>query len=188
MESELRTPTSRPVERRSDHNIPVDDGHPLLEPDPEILLPQTQALVSNQSIEELEKMCAAFVRYDVYGTLGRGKLPWPEKILLAVGLVFLVPTRVAMGMSILVLYYVICRLCTLFCYPNREDDREDYAHMRGWQRAVVARSGRFLSGLLLFVFGFYSIRETCLSKEVDEQLNNEVDYCVLSFIYIFRIL
>ncbi|XP_073275710.1 lysophospholipid acyltransferase LPEAT1-like isoform X1 [Primulina huaijiensis] len=169
MKSKLKTPTSKSVERRSDHNIPVDDGNPLLEPDPEILLPQTQAF----DIEELKKMSAAFVRYDVYGTLGRGKLPWPEKILLAVGLAFLVPTRVAMGMSILVLYYVICRLCTAFFYPNREDDREDYAQIRGWQREVIVRSGRFLSRLLLLVFGFYSIRETSLSKDVVGQLNNE---------------
>ncbi|XP_075516995.1 lysophospholipid acyltransferase LPEAT1-like isoform X1 [Primulina tabacum] len=176
MKSKLKIPTSKSVERRSDHNIPVDDGNPLLEPDPEILLPQTQTF----DIEELKKMSAAFVRYDVYGKLGKGKLPWPEKILLAVGLAFLVPTRVAMGMSILVLYYVICRLCTAFFYPNREDDREDYAHIRGWQRAVIVRSGRFLSRLLLLVFGFYSIRETSLSKEVDGQLNNEVDYRVLS--------
>ncbi|XP_073150957.1 lysophospholipid acyltransferase LPEAT1-like isoform X2 [Henckelia pumila] len=173
MESEIKTLTSKPVERRPDPNIPVEDDHPLLEPDPEIRLPKTQSLVSDRRIEELEKKCAAFVRYDVYGALGRGELPWPEKILLAVGLLFLVPTRVAMGSSILVIYYVICRLCTAFCFPNREDGREDYAHMRGWQRVVIVRSGRFLARLSLFVFGFYFIREADLSKEVDGQLNDE---------------
>ncbi|KZV34230.1 hypothetical protein F511_21715 [Dorcoceras hygrometricum] len=161
------------MEQRPGPNITVYDDNPLLEPDPEILLPQSHALVSNQSIEELEQKCAAFVRYDVYGKLGRGELPWPEKLLLAVGLLFLVPARVAAGMSMLVIYYVICRLCTASCSPWREDEREDYAHVRGWQRAVIVRSGRLLSRLLLFVFGFYCIRETCLSREVDGQLNDE---------------
>ncbi|KAI3460303.1 hypothetical protein Pfo_016966 [Paulownia fortunei] len=165
MESELKDLAPKPAE---------SDGRPLLKPEPETTQPQI--LVSNQSIEEMEKKYAPFVRYDVYGTMGRGELPWPEKFLLGLALVFLVPIRVVAGMNILVVYYVICRVCTAFLAPNREGEQEDYAHMGGWRRAVVVQSGRFLSRVLLFVFGFYWVCETSKGIEVDGQLTRESAY------------
>ncbi|KAF3790677.1 Lysophospholipid acyltransferase [Nymphaea thermarum] len=110
-------------------------------------------------LQELEKKYAPYVRHDVYGIMGRGELPLREKLLLPLALVTLVPLRLVLGIAILVVYYLICRLFTLFSTPNREDEQEDYAHMTGYRRAVVVRSGRFLSRALLFAMGFYWISE-----------------------------
>ncbi|KAK4429159.1 Lysophospholipid acyltransferase LPEAT1 [Sesamum alatum] len=172
MGSELQDLTPPPSGPRPGPG-PEPDDSPLLNPEPRTPEPQNQVPVSEQSIEEMEKKYAAFVRQDVYGTWGRGDLPWVEKFLLGLALVFLVPVRVVAGMSVLVTYYAICRVCTAFLAPNREDGQEDYAHMGGWRRAVIVQSGRFLSRLLLFVFGFYWISETSRGHEVDGQLNNE---------------
>lgn len=168
MESELKILSPKPVELQPEPVISVGDDRPLLKPEPKFS--QTHTL----STEELEKKYAAYVRHDVYGTMGRGELPWTEKILLALGLVLLVPLRVLAGMAILVIYYVICRVCTAFLAPNREDEQEDYAHMGGWRRAVIMQSGRFLTRSLLFVFGFYRICERSPGNQVDGQLNHEV--------------
>lgn len=113
-----------------------------------------------ESLEELEKKCAPYVRQDAYGTMGRGELSPAEKVLLGISLVTLVPIRLVVGIFVVVLYYLICRLCTLFYAPNREDGKDDYAHMVGWRRVVVVRAGRFLSRIMLFVLGFYWIRES----------------------------
>ncbi|KAJ6810929.1 lysophospholipid acyltransferase LPEAT1 isoform X1 [Iris pallida] len=129
-----------------------NDGRPLLKPDP----PAAPA----ESIQEMERKYAAYVRNDAYGTMGRGELPATEKALLGLALVALVPIRLVSATLVLVLYYLICRLCTLFSAPNREDGQEDYAHMVGWRRKAVVRSGRFLGRVMLFCFGFYWIRET----------------------------
>ncbi|KAL3845220.1 hypothetical protein ACJIZ3_002623 [Penstemon smallii] len=150
---------------------PEPDERPLLKIDPQT--PQTQIPVTNQSIEELEKKYAAFVRQDVYGSMGRGKLRLSEKLLLGLGMVVLLPMRVIAGTLLLVIYYVICRVCTAFLTPYREEEQEDYAHMGGCRRAVIVQSGRLLSRALLFVFGFYWIRGTSRSNEVDGQFNNE---------------
>ncbi|KAL0017224.1 hypothetical protein SO802_004293 [Lithocarpus litseifolius] len=119
---------------------------------------------SGDNLDELEKKFAAYVRHDVYGTMGRGELPLGEKFLLGIALVTLVPVRVVLATTVLVLYYLICRICTLFSAPNREeeeeDGQEDYAHMGGWRRTVIVQSGRSLSRVMLFVFGFYWIKET----------------------------
>ncbi|KAL4649890.1 hypothetical protein ACB092_01G046800 [Castanea dentata] len=119
----------------------------------------------NNNLDELEKKFAAYVRHDVYGTMGRGELPLGEKFLLGIALVTLVPVRVVLAMTLLVLYYLICRICTLFSAPNREEEeeengQEDYAHMGGWRRSVIVQCGRSLSRAMLFVFGFYWIKET----------------------------
>ncbi|KAK6115848.1 hypothetical protein DH2020_008117 [Rehmannia glutinosa] len=166
MESELKDTAPKPTVMQ-----PESDGRPLLKPEPGTLRPQIP--VSNQSIEEMEKRYAPFVRYDVYGTMGRGELPWVEKFLLGIAVMFMVPMRVVAGITILVVYYVICRVCTVFLAPNREGEQEDYAHMGGWRRAVIVQSGRFLSRVLLFVFGFYWICETRRVVEVDEQDQSE---------------
>lgn len=159
MDSELKDLASVPAASA--------DARPLLKPEPE--LP-----VSSLTIEDMEKKYAAFVRNDVYGAMGRGEFPWPEKLLLGLGLMFLLPMRVLTAMTLLVFYYVICRICTTFIDPNREDDQEDYAHVGGWRRAVIVQIGRFLARVVLFVFGFYWISEITLGSEVDAQLNTEV--------------
>lgn len=116
--------------------------------------------VDSESIEEMEKRYAAYVRKDAYGTMGRGELPVSEKVLLGFAMVILVPIRLVVGILLLVTYFLICRGCTLFKAPNRENEQEDYAHMDGWRREVVIRCGRFLSRVMLFNFGFYWIKES----------------------------
>ncbi|KAH0470662.1 hypothetical protein IEQ34_000385 [Dendrobium chrysotoxum] len=129
---------------------------------------QPAACVVSENFNAMEKKYGAFVRKDAYGIMGRGELPTVEKVLLGIAVVTLVPIRLAVGIFILVLYYVICRFCTLFSAPNRNDEQEDYAHMTGWRRDVVVRCGRFLSRVMLFNFGFYWIEETRLYLSEDE--------------------
>ncbi|KAL0391994.1 UNVERIFIED_CONTAM: Lysophospholipid acyltransferase LPEAT1 [Sesamum radiatum] len=169
MESELKDLAPKPAEPQ-----PESDESPLLKS--EVVSPAPQISISSQSIDEMEiKLYAPFVRHDVYGTMGRGKLPCTEKLLLGLGLVFLLPIRVVGGMTILFFYYVICRVCTAFLAPSREAEQEDYAHTGGWRRAVILQSGRYLSRAVLFVFGFYWISETRKGNVVDEQLNSEAN-------------
>lgn len=130
---------------------------PLLKPNPSA--PDVPITVDSESIEAMEKLYAAYVRKDAYGTMGRGELPASEKVLLGFAMVTLVPIRLVVGILILVIYYLICRGCTLFKAPNRENEQEDYAHMGGWRREVVIRCGRLLSRAMLFNFGFYWIKE-----------------------------
>ncbi|XP_027092814.1 lysophospholipid acyltransferase LPEAT1 isoform X1 [Coffea arabica] len=167
MESELKTLNPNPAQiQPTQRSPPVDDNltkddRPLLKPEPVPPGPtQNPATTTAPDIEELEKKYAAYVRRDVYGVMGRGDLPWVEKLLLGLALVTLVPLRVVSGLTVLVLYYFICRICTAFLAPNREDEQEDYAHMGGWRRAVIVQTGRFCSRALLFIFGFYWISET----------------------------
>ncbi|XP_058081617.1 lysophospholipid acyltransferase LPEAT1 isoform X2 [Magnolia sinica] len=161
MESELKSLTSNSTLQldsvgRDGSN---KDQRPLLKSDSSVSA--TSVTVSSETLQDLEKKFPAYVRRDAYGTMGRGELPLSEKLLLALALVTLVPIRFVAGFLILVLYYLICRFCTLFSAPNREeDDQEDYAHMVGWRRATIVRSGRFLSRAMLFVMGFYWIDET----------------------------
>ncbi|XP_057785839.1 lysophospholipid acyltransferase LPEAT1-like isoform X1 [Salvia miltiorrhiza] len=164
MESELKELNAHPQAAPQ----PESDARPLLKPESE-----NPASSQSTSIEELDKKYAPYVRYDVYGPMGRGELPWVEKFLLGFALMSLLPVRVAAGTAILVVYYVICRFCTAFLAPNTEDEQEDYAHMGGWRRAVILRSGRFLSRVLLFVFGFYWISDKSGGREVDGELNTE---------------
>ncbi|XP_057843569.1 lysophospholipid acyltransferase LPEAT1 isoform X1 [Cryptomeria japonica] len=114
---------------------------------------------SAQSLEEMEIKYAAYVRHDIYGTLGKGEVSWKEKALLLLALIVVVPIRVVVGFLILLTYYLICRLCTLFKAPNREDGQEDYAHMSGIRRSTIIICGRFLSRAMLFALGFYWIKE-----------------------------
>lgn len=179
MESELKVLTRQSTSHRPGPE-PERDDRPLLKPEPEPGTPQTPQLHApepGQSIEEMEKKYAAYVRRDVYGTMGRGKLSWAERLWLVPRLVILVPIRVVAGMTILVSYYVICRVCTAFRAPNREEgeEQEDYGHLRGWRRAVILGSGRFLSRAMLFVFGFYWISEANRGSE-EGQLVNEVKF------------
>ncbi|WVY89930.1 hypothetical protein V8G54_035444 [Vigna mungo] len=145
MESELQDLNPKPPKQPDPNN----DGRPLLKPS------------AADSSGDLEKKFAAFVRHDVYGSMGRGELPTREKVLLGVAFVTLVPVRVVAVTTILLLYYFICRVCTMGSVPNRvEEHQEDYAHIVGWRRIVIVQSGRALSRLMLFVFGFYWITHT----------------------------
>lgn len=116
------------------------DDRPLLKSDSNRISSTT-----GESIEELEKKFAAYVRNDVYGPMGRGELPLVEKVLLGIAVFTLVPIRFVLALIILVVYYIICRVCTLFSAPNRdeEEEQEDFAHMGGWRRAVIVWWGRF---------------------------------------------
>ncbi|KAM5564822.1 lysophospholipid acyltransferase LPEAT1 [Rosa sericea] len=163
MESELKDLNSTPASKPSS----AKDDRPLLKPDP-------APSVSAEELQELEKKCAAYVRRDAYGTMGRGELSLKEKLLLGVALVTLVPIRVVVIMTLLLFYYLICRICTLFSSPNRdEDEQEDYAHMGGWRRAVIVWCGRSLSRVMLFVLGFYWISETYRIPDAAQQSKPE---------------
>ncbi|KAF7141759.1 hypothetical protein RHSIM_Rhsim06G0035800 [Rhododendron simsii] len=172
MESELKD-----LNPKSHQPDPIDDGssakddRPLLKPDAAAAAAIPPPPVSAATIEELEKKFAAYVRSDVYGTMGRGELPLTEKLLLGIAFFTLLPVRVAVVMTILVVYYLVCRVCTMCLAPNREDGagQEDYAHMRGWRRAVIVRAGKFFSRAILFVLGFYWINET-------HQFNNQGEH------------
>ncbi|KAJ0087238.1 hypothetical protein Patl1_09106 [Pistacia atlantica] len=170
MESEMKDLNSKPANSTAPADGPTKDDRPLLKPE------------STESLEELEKKFAAFVRSDVFGTMGRGELPLSEKVLLSIALVTLVPIRVILAMSVLVLYYLICRICTLFSVPNRDEEQEDYAHLGGWRRSVIVWSGRFVSRVMLFVLGFYWIKETYKIADAQEkssstqsEVNNQVE-------------
>ncbi|XP_038715962.1 lysophospholipid acyltransferase LPEAT1-like isoform X1 [Tripterygium wilfordii] len=165
MESEMKDlnskpPKPRPPESAMHDSATAKDDRPLLKPE--------AVGVSIESLQDMEKKFAAYVRNDVYGPIGRGELPLLEKVLLPLACVTLVPIRVIVGMSVLVLYYLICRICTLFSSPNRDAEQEDYAHMEGWRRAVIVWCGRFSSRVMLFVFGFYWINETYRNPEVSQ--------------------
>ncbi|CAL5205932.1 unnamed protein product [Lathyrus oleraceus] len=147
MESKLQDVNSKPPKQPD----PVHDDGPLLKP----------ITIFASDTEELERKFAAYVRRDVYGTMGRGELPTKEKVLLGVALVTLVPMRVVAAMALLLLYYLICRVCTLCSVPNREDEQEDYAHLVGWRRIVIVQCGKALARLMLFILGFYWITHSC---------------------------
>ncbi|KAL3372061.1 hypothetical protein AABB24_008551 [Solanum stoloniferum] len=177
MESELQKlpqpETTRPSQPESIDEGSTKDDRPLLKPDPTNPQLQVQSQSSSPSIEELEKKYAPYVRHDVYGIMGRGELPWTEKVLLGIALVTLVPMRVIGATTVLVVYYLICKICTAFWAPNREDEQEDYAHTGGWRRTVMMQSGMFLSRVMLFVFGFYWIHETYQPTNLNGNSNNE---------------
>ncbi|XP_078158340.1 lysophospholipid acyltransferase LPEAT1-like isoform X2 [Carex rostrata] len=115
--------------------------------------------INSESLLELEKKCAAYVRNDVYGPMGRGPIPLQEKILRGLSMVTLVPIRLVSGILVLIVYFLICRLCTLFSGRGGENEgEEDLVHMTGWRRETVVQAGRFCARSMLFVFGFYWIR------------------------------
>ncbi|XP_052188555.1 lysophospholipid acyltransferase LPEAT1-like isoform X4 [Diospyros lotus] len=161
-------------QQRPPPSDPIDDGSSSAKHDQPLLGTPTPPLpVAAAVIKELEKKSAAYVRHDLYGPMGRGPLPWIEKLFLAIAFLTIVPVRVILALTLLVLYYLICRVCTLFSAPNREDGQEHYGYMGGWRRGVIVRSGRFLSRAMLFVLGFYWIKETKHSPDPGRQLNSE---------------
>lgn len=168
MDSELHDMSSEPLSPRCE-SINVDD-HPSKPTNDNISVAST----SHSDIEQLEKKYAAFVRHDMYGTMGRGGLHWTQKILLGIALITLFPLRVVLAALVVLLYYLICRVCTLFAVANRDDEQEDYAHIARWRRKIIFLFGRVLSRTLLFVFGFYWINESYMYPDFDRKFNNEV--------------
>lgn len=124
---------------------------------------------------DFERRFAPFVRRDVYGRFGSEDLPWKEKFLMTFALVTLVPVRSTAAFSLLVFYYFVCRVCTLFQVPNRDGtEQEDYAHMRGWRRTVIVNSGKLLARIFLFLLGFYRINEINLQPQFRGISSDEV--------------
>ncbi|XP_021745315.1 lysophospholipid acyltransferase LPEAT1-like isoform X2 [Chenopodium quinoa] len=147
----------------------IDNGEqPLLKSDSKSSNESTNKTPEKQvtatELEAMEKKFAAYVRRDVYGPMGCGELRVKEKVLLGIAMVTLLPLRVVVGMTVLVIYYLVCRICTLFSTPHRPEEgedqqqqMEDYGHLGGWRREVIVRCGRFLSRAMLFTLGFYWI-------------------------------
>ncbi|MCL7036674.1 hypothetical protein MKW94_004844 [Papaver nudicaule] len=164
MESEMKAVSSKdqilqPIEGS------VKDDRPLLKSESNLDESSSSSSYTVESILELEKKYAAYVRNDVYGTMGRGELPLTERLLLGFALVSIVPIRIIIGMKLLFLYYFICRFCTMFSIPNRDEDddqqeQEDFAHMVGWRRSIIVNCGRFLARVMLFNLGVYWISES----------------------------
>jgi lysophosphatidylcholine acyltransferase/lyso-PAF acetyltransferase len=164
MESELKDLNSKPPKLNGNTvTATVRDDRPLLKSD-SLSSTTTTTTTTAAELQDLEKKFAAYVRRDVYGTMGRGELAPKEKLFLGFALVTLLPIRVILAVTVLVCYYVICRVCTLFSTPNREDEQEDYAHMGGWRRNVIVWCGKALSRVMLFVFGFYWITDSSSSS------------------------
>lgn len=109
-------------------------------------------------LKEMEAKYAAYVRHDVYGNWGANRISFWEKLQLLVALMTLCPVRVFLLFALLVLFYVICKLCTLRVTASSSDEgQESFAHMTGVRRTIIVRSGRFLARAMLFIFGFYYI-------------------------------
>ncbi|XP_004494178.1 lysophospholipid acyltransferase LPEAT1 isoform X2 [Cicer arietinum] len=167
MESELKDLNSKPPKSNGNINT-VRDDRPLLKSD-SVSSSTTNAV----DLQDLEKKFAPYVRRDVYGTMGRGDLAPKEKLLLGFALVTLLPIRVILATTVLVVYYLICRFCTLFSTPNREDEQDDYSRLRGWRRSVIVWCGKVLSRAMLFVFGFYWIPESTTSFTQENKPQSE---------------
>ncbi|KAF8724365.1 hypothetical protein HU200_021397 [Digitaria exilis] len=108
-----------------------------------------------ESAEELDARYAPYARRDAYGVMGRGPLAPAEAVRLALAAAVLLPLRFVAGMLVLLLYYLVCRVCTLGVAADGDRPR-----LAGWRRKAVLRAGCALSRAMLFVFGFYWIRET----------------------------
>lgn len=190
MESELQDLNSKPS--KTDQPDPVQDDDASSKDDRPLLKSDSSSAAdnncnsNNNNIQELEKKFAAYVRNDVYGTMGRGELPFKEKILLGIAFFTLLPLRIILGITVIVLYYLICRICTLFSNPNQEEEQEGYAHLGGWRRTVIVQSGRFLSRTLLFLVGFYWIYET-RKDSANTQHNSKTEVSQLFFFIIINL-
>ncbi|KAH7435885.1 hypothetical protein KP509_06G082600 [Ceratopteris richardii] len=77
-----------------------------------------------ETLSDMELKYAAYVRHDNYGTLGRGKLPFFQKARLLAGMLLFMPTRITLISMILVSYYIVCRICTMFRAPDHDTIEE----------------------------------------------------------------
>ncbi|KAJ4802091.1 Lysophosphatidylcholine acyltransferase 1 [Rhynchospora pubera] len=113
-------------------------------------------------LDELDKKYAPYARKDAFGPMGRGPVPFSQRVLVALAALTLLPLRFISGVLILFLYFLICRLCTLTLFSNHqnvnEQQQEDHLlRMTGWRRHAVVQAGRLCARAMLFVFGFYWI-------------------------------
>jgi hypothetical protein len=123
-------------------------------------------------LKEMEVKYAAYVRHDVYGNWGMRKISLLEKLQLVVALVTLCPLRIFVLFGMLVLFYVICKVCTLRVAASSSDEgQESFAHMTGVRRTIIVRSGRFLARAMLFTFGFYYIPVTYRTSAEAQRLH-----------------
>ncbi|WVZ71390.1 hypothetical protein U9M48_019982 [Paspalum notatum var. saurae] len=119
------------------------------------LLSDAASTAAGEAAEELDARYAPYARRDAYGTMGRGPLPAAQAARLALAAAVLLPLRFVAGTLVVLLYYLVCRACTLFVVAD-----EGRPRLAGWRRTAVLRSGCALSRAMLFVFGFYWIPET----------------------------
>ncbi|KAM3330324.1 hypothetical protein ACQJBY_026939 [Aegilops geniculata] len=103
--------------------------------------------------EELDIRYAPYARRDAYGPMGRGPLSAAQVARLVLAGVVLLPLRLVAGVLLVVAYYLVCRVCTLFVGGVGEGR----PRLQGLRRETVLRAGRVLSRAMLFVFGFYWI-------------------------------
>ena len=133
---------------------------------------------ASESLKEMEVKYAAYVRKDMYGNWGTADVSFWEKLQLLVAVMTLCPVRVCLLASLLVLFYLICKLCTLRVTASSNDEgQESFAHMTGLRRIIIVRSGRFLARMMLFVFGFYYIPVTYRTPERMQNLHLGVGDC-----------
>ena len=126
-------------------------------PGPDAVRPPlpSDAAPPGEPADELDARYAPYARRDAYGVMGRGPLAPAEAARLALAAAVLLPLRLVAGTLVLLLYYLVCRVCTLFAAADGGRPR-----LAGWRRRAVLRAGCALSRAMLFVFGFYWIRET----------------------------
>ncbi|PKI37431.1 hypothetical protein CRG98_042179 [Punica granatum] len=86
-------------------------------------------------------------------------------------LVTVFPLRLVVCAIILLFYYLVCKVCTLFQAPN---EQENYANLRGWRRTVIVNVGKFLSRVFLFLLGFYWIKVIDLPADATANSSDEV--------------
>ncbi|CAM0881068.1 unnamed protein product [Alopecurus aequalis] len=125
--------------------------------------------------EELDVKYAPYARRDAYGPMGRGPLPAAQVARLVFAAAVLLPLRLIAGMLLVVAYYLVCRVCTLFA----DVVEEGRPCLHGWRREAVLGAGRALSRAMLFVFGFYWIpvsdRSVPNAEDVPEDHSEELE-------------
>ncbi|KAL6619409.1 hypothetical protein ACP70R_034548 [Stipagrostis hirtigluma subsp. patula] len=146
-------------------------ARPLLSPPSPAPPSASAAAPAQESVEELDRRYAPYARRDAYGPMGLGPIGAAEAARLAFAAVVLVPLRVVAGVLVLVAYYLVCRVCTLRVEEERGGGEGDgYARLEGWRREGVVRCGRALARAMMFVFGFYWIREyDCRFPDAEEE-------------------
>eukprot|EP00249_Psilotum_nudum_P020448 c27708_g1_i4 orf=721-2085(-) len=149
------------------HSEGTEDKAPLLSTvqkegpvDKDAAVLRNGMIVSSEDLNDLEMKCEPYVRHDIYGTMGKGDISVWEKALIALSLLTIVPIKLILLLTILIAYYLICRVCTLFKSPLKDEGQENYSYLTGWRKSIIVCSGRFLARTMLFVLGFYWITVT----------------------------
>ncbi|GBG73651.1 hypothetical protein CBR_g16994 [Chara braunii] len=101
-----------------------------------------------------------FVRNDLYGTKGEGALGLIDRLRLFVAACTLLPIRILGSIFFVVLYYVICRLLTSPSPTAGSSGKLAVVELQGIRRTIIKCSGQFCARAVLFICGFYYIRES----------------------------